>query len=410
MQIENLLHKEQINNLCLKKCLYMKMKEINIFECLFRQGIEKVSIYGYGILGQFTVAEALNSNIKINYIIDKGNIAIQGVESKIRFSGDENEIVLVTVMTDVKNICDKLREQNCKNILILEDVLDEIMLTKKIPELFRFEKLEEKKSLQVVNFGTGMGFYDFVYDGLPIKAFNFSLPQQFLQMDYRLMEHYYSKMSKGCKVILTLPYCIFCAEMIEEAKSTYERYYAILPEDIVSEVSERSIDAYREHIRYMEFDFLDGKMEFSKPLDAEVMEKQSQEALENWIRQLSILSFASGELSTQIREGIEKNKKWLRRIIDFCKQKDFEPIIVIPPMSQVLLDKISMDFRESHFYEPLHEVVGDEIQILNYSDDKKFCNPNLYGWPGFLIHDAAKEFTRDVLSKIGINMEDTNVK
>ena len=220
-------------------------------------------------------------------------------------------------------------------------------------------------------------------------------------MDYKLIYHYHNKLANGCKIILMLPYCIFCAENIKGTEEIYNRYYAILSEREVVDVCSGNYQEYREKLRYYSVHMADYKAELEVPLDTNQMEEQSKEAIVNWMEQLGIISFSSGELSLQVKEGIEKNKKWLRSILSFCKEKNFEPIIVIPPMSQVLLDKISMEFRESHFYQPLYEVVGEDVQIVDYSTDEKFCNPNRYGWPGFLVQDAAKEFTKDVLLKIG---------
>lgn len=399
--LEISLKKERTNNRCLKKWLYLKGKDKNIFEYLANQGIDEITIYGYGVLGQFAVEEAKRSHIRVNYLIDRGNVAIKGIVCKNTFSGCENETVLVTVMTDVEVICRNLAEQNCKKMLLLEDVLDNLLVAKQYPELLHYEELENMNALTVANFGTGMAFHDFAYDAISINAFNFALTQQTLQMDYKLMCHYHNKFANGCKIILMLPYCIFCAEKIKGTEEIYNRYYAILSEREVVDVCSGTYQEYREKLRYSPVHMADYKLELEVTLDTNQMEEQSEEAIVNWMEQLDIISFSSGALSLQVKEGIKKNKKWLQKILSFCKEKDFEPIIVIPPMSEVLLDKISMEFRASHFYQPLYEVVGEDVQILDYSTDTKFCNPNLYGWPGFLIQDAAKEFTKDVLFKIG---------
>ena len=80
----------------------------------------------------------------------------------------------------------------------------------------------------------------------------------------------------------------------------------------------------------------------------------------------------------------------------------FIPVIIVPPMSQTLLEKIGMGFRKSNYYYILEKVIQDKIQIIDYSKNSTFCNPRLYGWPGFLIEEAAKEFTKDVIKKIAV--------
>ena len=266
------------------------------------------------------------------------------------------------------------------------------------PEVYKFNNIEKYNELEVVNTGTGFGYYDFIYDELPVKAFNFSLTQQTLLYDYMILKRYAYKMKKGCKVILTMPYCIFLTYKLKEAEEKKERYYSVLaPEDISNDCK----ITYEDYLNGLCRDN-DEKLEIMTALDDETMELQSINAIETWIKQLSIISFQSGELSEVACSEINKTKKVFREIIEFCKSENFEPIIVIPPMSRVLLDKISDEFRKTHFYEPLEQVVKNEYMILDYTKDVYYTNPHFYGWPGFLIKSTAKEFTRDVLEKIGL--------
>ena len=86
----------------------------------------------------------------------------------------------------------------------------------------------------------------------------------------------------------------------------------------------------------------------------------------------------------------------------YCEEKHFIPVVVVPPMSQTLLDKIGMKFRKLYFYDILYSTVPEYAKILDYSNDSQFCDPRLYGWPGFLTEQAAKKFTRDIFEKVGM--------
>lgn len=268
------------------------------------------------------------------------------------------------------------------------------------PELKRYEKINKIQNLQVANFGTGFGYYDFQYSGLNVNAFNFSLLQQTLEFDYKIMKYYQDKFAKGCKMCLVLPFFIFCADYLPDIEQINERYYSILPKDQVQSSCCTSFEAYTAARKKDMCN--EREPELTRPLTLAEMEKQTREALENWKRKLKIYSFQSGILSADVKKSMIKTKEWLRKILLFCWEKELEPIVIVPPMSQTLLEAVSKEFRETHYYQVLMEVVDKNTAILDYSKDTKFCQPELYGWPGFLVRDEAKSFTRDVLSQIHV--------
>lgn len=265
------------------------------------------------------------------------------------------------------------------------------------PELIKFQNI--KKNLQVINLGTGMGYYDFCYDECSVQAFNFSLPQQNLQFDYKLLKQYADYCLSGCKVCIVLPFPIFCAHYFDELQYVYERYYSILPRDEVAAYCKSSYEEYKSRI---EKEGIKGELALYNPLSESEMERQSQAAIREWEGKLPIVSCMSGQLKPETASEMAKTKKWLRKLLELCRCRQFSPYIIVPPMSRVLLDKMSHEFRKAYFYDCLDEVTGGLIPILDYSDNERFCNPKLYGWPGFLINKAAKKFTEDVLAEIDV--------
>lgn len=262
----------------------------------------------------------------------------------------------------------------------------------------KIEAIKQQNNLEIINLGTGMGYYDFHYDDIPLKAFNFSLPQQNLYFDYQLLKEYAHVLNKNCVICLVLPYFIFCADRLEEVMRRYERYYSLLPQKIVEPYC---------HISYEEWKVKDKEIlpeddSLKYVLKRDVMKIQSEEAIRNWKHQLGILSFSTGEVSSHTRREMERTQKWLKMIFKFCEQEKFYPVVIVPPMSRALLEKISIRFRRLNYYDILEGVVPDTVRILDYSDNDFFCDPELYGWPGFLIEDAAKMFTVNVIDQLGL--------
>lgn len=273
------------------------------------------------------------------------------------------------------------------------------------PELRKYKSIERVRDLSVANFGTGMGYYDFCYDGLDVNAFNFALTTQGLEFDYKLMRHYREKFAKGCKMLLVLPYFIFCADDMPKYRGINERYYSLLPEE---DVALRCNSTYTEYMLKLGEQTEPERMrrlELTVPLTEKQMETQICDALQDWLCSLHIVSFHSDELSPEVRRGIRTSQQWLDKVFAFCQVEELDPVVVVPPLSRTLLAEIGQAFRDSHFYDPLREVIGDRrIPVLDYTKEPRFCDPALYGWPGFLVKSAAKELTRDVLKRIGVDV------
>lgn len=268
-------------------------------------------------------------------------------------------------------------------------------------ELLKFQSLNNRDiKFQIVNFGTGMGFYDFNYEGICESAFNFALTQQTLEFDYKLLNFYSNLLEKGCYVCLVLPFCIFCANSLEETRELYARYYKILPAAEVEVCCGLTYEEYCESFRTLDTGNLVSTL--NRALSNEDMYVQSVETIKTWERQLQLVSCQSGIVSPYAQNEIRKTKEWLRNIFRLCSDKGFWPVVIVPPMSHILLEMIAPSFRESHFYNILDEIVPNTVPIIDYTREDYFCNPEFYGWPGFLIEDAAKEFTKDVLKKLSI--------
>ena len=202
-------------------------------------------------------------------------------------------------------------------------------------ELKKFESLSELQNLEMINLGTGMGYYDFCYRNLTLNTFNFSLPQQNLYFDYQLLKRYSYLLNKECVVCVVLPYCIFCADRLEEAMSRYERYYSLLPR---KDVEPYCSVPYDSRWNLNSNSLPEGDDSLKTILESSEMEQQSQETLKLWKRQLDIISFTSGEVTSHTRKEIKRSQGWLINILEYCKNMQFIPVVVVPPMSQTLLD------------------------------------------------------------------------
>ena len=105
-------------------------------------------------------------------------------------------------------------------------------------------------------------------------------------------------------------------------------------------------------------------------------------------------------LPRHIIEGRKKRIAVLKEMITFCKEREFQPVIVLPPVTDYLSSKFSETFRNNYIYSFLKEADVLDIPFLNYLDDKRFKDPTLYFNSFFLNRTGAGKFTKVVLEDI----------
>lgn len=264
-------------------------------------------------------------------------------------------------------------------------------------EVLKFKKID--KNLEMVNLGTGPGYYDFNYQMSEVKAFNFALPQQTLEYDMKLLKRYHSHLKSGCKVMIVLPYFIFCVHSITNYFNVYKRYYPILPwrENRDSSLLKKLI--YQLYWSCLVKSDSDSQFTIYQECTQDIV-LMSKEAVRLWTNQLGLVSMQSGIITERVRNEACKVKKVLGELTEYCVKMGFEPVLVIPPACSELNQMISDKFLKVHFYDNLYETVKNKYIILDYSHDLQFQDSSLYQWPLFLNRRGSVAFTQRVISDL----------
>ncbi len=92
-----------------------------------RNNYESVAVYGYGKFGRFLCRELMTNRINVEYVLDRNASNLKGEGLDIRVPGGYHDvdIVVVTNMFGIKDICDELRGYGYDNIVSLWDLMIE---------------------------------------------------------------------------------------------------------------------------------------------------------------------------------------------------------------------------------------------------------------------------------------------
>jgi hypothetical protein len=264
-------------------------------------------------------------------------------------------------------------------------------------------------NLDICNLGSNSGKFAFDYESTGLKGENWALGPQTLSYDFRVLKNYFSFLKEGATVLI--PLCPFssCIKDFEDDKINY-KYYSFLHPILISNYSQITskkvmrfvnkpfqVSPIRSILRILH----DLPIDNNKIMDIQSIEVDAQNFINNWKQQFSIADL-DAPVSVKNKDCITYNRDLLKDMITFCVERNLKPVIVIPPVTRALSSKLSEKFRGDYIYSLIKEVNMDQVLFLNYFDDERFIDPNLYFNSYFLNQKGRKIFTRQILSDLDL--------
>jgi hypothetical protein len=267
--------------------------------------------------------------------------------------------------------------------------------------------------LDICNLGSNSGKFAFSYDDVGLKGENWAIGPQTLSYDFRLLKNYFSYLKEGATVLI--PLCPFsgCIKDFEDDTMNH-KYYSFLHPILILNYSQ---DAKEDVMRFVNTPFqfsplaaikrlikdvpaIDSILLLSNnPMDEASLEKDANKWINNWKQQFSIIDL-DDLVSEQNKECVAYNTNLLKDIVFFCSERSLKPVIVIPPVTNMLSSKFSERFCDSYIYSLIGKLDTTQVTFLNYFDDGRFSEPDLYFNSYFLNARGRTLFTKTVLKDL----------
>ena len=271
----------------------------------------------------------------------------------------------------------------------------------------------EERNFDVVNLGSSGGKWAFDYTDAGVKGMNWAQQPQTLLEDFNLLRHYHSILRKnGYVLIVIMPFTglnkltglrdamkylkletqgqAIQPFMVQEARR-YAEYPIFFGKPAIKALIRYLIG------RDMPYDNNIVTLE-NNPMPDEDLEKDATRWMEGWKHQFSISDFES-PLTVKNQQGREYRIELMRKLIDFCLERDYQPVYVIPPVTEYLAKKYTPKFRQLYIYDYLKQVERN-VKLLDYSENTKLMDKELYFNSFFMNRRGAKVFTNIVLKDL----------
>lgn len=271
----------------------------------------------------------------------------------------------------------------------------------------------DERNYDLVNLGSNCSKYAFDYSDCDIKAMNWAPGSQTLIDDFKLVKNFHSILKDGGIVLITImPFTSINKKVgfMDVFKYCYSLDSTLIDKKYITKClimkkypilfGKTAIKALIKILIKRDYFYSNEhwKMQ-NNPLSDEQLKEDAANWINNWKKQFNINDL-SAPLTEENQVGRQIRIKIMRNLIDFCIQRGYRPIYVIPPSTKYLTNYFTDNFKKIYIYDFLKSVERD-IPTFDYlSNCEEFSDYNLYFNSYFFNQRGAKKFTMDIINKI----------
>ena len=256
------------------------------------------------------------------------------------------------------------------------------------------------------NLGSSHARYALTYVNIEKIGFNFALHPQNLRYDFNILKMYHKNINKGCIVAIFLPICIFFLNRYQHIQTNY-KYYNFLDKKYIEGYNwitkilylNRPLFLMPWKVKYVISDVSPSIADSSEHNETiSNRQKQARERILEWNAEFGLLNRDTDQIPSEFKETI----KILNEIIDYCIEKRFRPVLVIPPVSATMHEEIRKYNLNLKWmvYNQLTKDVLDKAPLFDYFLTQEFDDDSYYINADFLNKEGRNRFTEKLINDV----------
>lgn len=272
-----------------------------------------------------------------------------------------------------------------------------------------------ERNYDCVNLGSSAAYWCFDYAGTGVRGMNWANKPQTLLNGFRLLQNFHSILRQGGKVFIVIQPCtgLNCHTGLMD---TF-KYLGTLDDTLLDPTWRSKAyrfnampiffgrSALRAVIRYLlKKERVSvppaGATQEENPMGPQALEKDAERWVAGWQAQFGIQDLEA-PLTAENLEGRAIRVKVMRELVDFARERGYEPIYVIPPMTAALANRLTPIFWEQYVASFLREVDRD-VRTLDYLRQPKWQDASLFFNSFFMNAKGRRLFTKQVLMDCGL--------
>lgn len=264
------------------------------------------------------------------------------------------------------------------------------------------------KNLEMINLGSTVSFNDFDYELLEKNGANLALSPQTLYYDYEILKKYIDHLSDNA--IVCVGVCQFTFLVLEYKRiSANLKYYKILDKNSILGYSPITNFLWNNAPCFVMpsiiKEFLNRKRgeEISTQLDTESKDAlYASSWMEGWKEEFGWnKGFNLNEIQIKTAEIVYEI---LQEIFRYCKEKEKNPILIIPPVSENLVKLIPEELLNECFWKYIEQFENEGNRVINFWGDKELSDYRNFR-DALNLNEKGKQMFSKHLNKAIFNIE-----
>ncbi len=258
--------------------------------------------------------------------------------------------------------------------------------------------------LDIINLGSTSALSAFDYTAFPsLKTANWAMSPQTLVADYQILRNYSSYLREGATVLIPLcPFSCFGGSN----DFLQDKYYTILDIASIPHASfirkQQVIDTKNNPLKYYPMIQVFTRNRLSNQLrnSEDDLVLDANRRLKSWQKEFGIIRF-SDPISLVNKDSFQDSVALLHDMINYCTNRLFKPVLVMPPVSNALQKNIGPELKRRLVDDFVGGLTMEGCRFLDYFNDVRFSDE--YFQDSFLLNKSgAKLLTSIVLKDLNL--------
>lgn len=263
-------------------------------------------------------------------------------------------------------------------------------------------------NLQLINLGSNHPKFGFDYEGLDVKAMNWAVGPQSLEYDFAILRKECHHLAD--RAVVLIPICVLKFFLYRHPFSEHLKYYGILPKENIANFSSKTkftnIDFplwfHPMNLKRLIKDVPSKNAQLlldKNPMNEAQLKANAELWIKGWNKEFNI-DINHLVLSDKNKKDILFNVNILHEMIQFCLDRNLQPVVCVLPVSSYLGDKFSDNFVEEQILTYIKEANSQKCPVLNYLKDNRFTDSSLYINSFFFNLRGRKMFTKMIVEEL----------
>ncbi len=262
-------------------------------------------------------------------------------------------------------------------------------------------------------FGSTMGQWAIDFADTNVNAYNLCVGPQFLPYSEKMLHQYTKYLKPGGTVIFIIVDLVFGSEGIGWYNAS-EIYSRILEKKYLGEEYSINNDIKQNYLPLLYKPYLINNVIKSILLkliprhkDAQFMtltEKDIEDSAEiftrAWINDFKLKDMFSLDLPDSMVREFDKTKPYLTRMIQYCIDNGYKPILTVVPVSGALNNRCGKELMNRVLYQNIVEANVQNVPFLDYQYDFRFQDKKYYRNSFSMNKKGRDEFTKVLIHDI----------